>query len=82
MAKGTIPEFADEAFVALVHIPVPGGSDQREVWLMGYSTEEECLIQLKRMYPTDPNAKFTISPFDQATITGEKLRRGHIRPWH
>jgi hypothetical protein len=74
-------KFADEGFVVLVRIPIERGPAQRETYVVGCATQEECEIKIRQMYASNKNAEFFISPMSPATIKRLRLMPGEVRPW-
>jgi hypothetical protein len=74
-------KFADEGFVVLVHIPVAGGKPQREVYLVGYATQQECEAAVRAMYPSE-SVSIHCTPLTAANIGAFRLVEGEIRAWH
>ena len=44
-----MPQYVDEAFVVLIHIPVDNGAPQRESYVVGCSTREEAEADLRKI---------------------------------
>jgi hypothetical protein len=76
-----MPQYVDEAFVVLVHIPVDDGAPHRENYVVGCSTREEAEARIKSLYPSEPNITLFASPLSATETEGLKLMAGEFRPW-
>jgi hypothetical protein len=76
-----MPEYVDEAFTVLVHIPVDGGPPQREAYIVGCPTREEAEARIKSLYPSEPNIKLFAARLSTIETKGHKLMAGEFRPW-
>jgi hypothetical protein len=74
-------KFADEGFVVLVRIAIERGPAQREAYVIGCATQEECEVKVQQMYSSDKNAEFFISPMSAADIKRLRFMPGEVRPW-
>ena len=84
LTSGTIagmPQYVDEAFVVLVHIPLDNGETQRESYVIGCSTREEAEARIRYLYPLEPNIKLFASPLTATEMEGLKLMAREFRPW-
>jgi hypothetical protein len=77
-----MPEFVDEAFTVLVHIPVDGGAPQRETYVIGCPTREEAETRIRGLYPTELEVRVFATPLCASETKGQKLMAGEYRPWH
>ena len=73
-------KYAGKGFVALVHVKVPGGANQREAYVVGCATDTETTAKIREMYPTD-DIEVTVSPMSDGDVKGLKLLPGEARPW-
>ena len=76
-----MPQYVDEAFVVLVHIPLDNGETQRESYVIGCSTREEAEAVIGDLYPSERNVKLFASPLTATEMEGLKLMAGEFRPW-
>jgi hypothetical protein len=76
-----MPQYVDEAFVVLVHIPHDNGETERESYVIGCSTREEAEARIRYLYPSEPNIKLFASPLTATEMEGLKLMAGEFRPW-
>jgi hypothetical protein len=77
----TMPEYADQAFTVLVHIPVDHGEPQRETYVIGCATREEAEARIRHLYPCEPDIQLFASPLSVAEAEDMQLETGEIRPW-
>jgi hypothetical protein len=76
-----MPQYVDEAFVVLVHIPLDNGETQRESYVIGCSTREEAEATIGDLYPSELNIKLFASPLTAMETKGLKLMAGEFKPW-
>jgi len=76
-----MPQYLDQAFVVLVHIPLDDGEIQRESYVIGCSTREEAEAKIRDLYPSAANIKLFASPLTATEVEGLKLMAGQFRPW-
>jgi hypothetical protein len=76
-----MPQYVDEAFVVLVHIPLDNGETQRESYVIGCSTREEAEAVIGDLYPSERNVKLFASPLTATETKGLKLMAGEFKPW-
>jgi hypothetical protein len=76
-----MPEYVDEAFTVLVHIPVDGGAPQRETYVVARATREEAEARIKELYPNEPNIRLFATPLSATETKGLKLMAGEFRSW-
>ena len=74
-------QYADKAFVVLVHIPVENGPPRRESYVVGCPTREAAEARIKSLYPSEPNIKLFASPLSATEADGLKLMADEFRPW-
>jgi hypothetical protein len=76
-----MPEYVNEAFVVLVHIPVSNGLPQRESFVVGCSTREEAEAKIRSLYPSEQYIRLFALAVSATETQGLKLAAGEIRTW-
>ena len=76
-----MPQYVDEAFVVLVHIPLDNGETQRESYVIGCSTREEAEAVIGDLYPSERNVKLFASPLSVTETKALNLMAGEFRLW-
>jgi hypothetical protein len=76
-----MPQYVDEAFVVLIHIPVDNGAPQRESYVVGCSTRKEAEAKIRSLYPSESNIRLFASRLTANETKGLKLTAGEFRSW-
>lgn len=78
-----MPDYVEEAFTVLVHVPVPeGGAPLRETYVVGCATREEAETRIKNLFPDVLDVRAFATPLSTAEAKSQKLMAGEYRPWH
>jgi hypothetical protein len=77
----SLPLYATEGFVALVHVPVKGGPPQRDAYLIALPTREEVIATLRKIYANEPLAEFKALSMATNEVIGQKMTPGEVRAW-